>query len=488
MASFVAEAADDWINSARTAAGSSESQLNTAYTSARAGFSLAVSPEGDDTELYVGQMKEGLSFAVREAFLSFDTSSIPDDATIVDVDLIITGGSFGPAVTDTFEARLFDWSTSVTTADWIAGANLGNHTLVATFDSANWASGVASTWVENGTAFRTGINKSGVTRLVLSQARHRLGTRPTGVERMLIEGADGPTPPQLVVTYTVPVGKTGELKWNVAAIAALQSSARWNVLATTSKDTEAIWNVLTSVGAERDLVWDTKAAVGKSVDLVWNDRSAVAKEIDLVWNVASTVAVGRAVELLWNVLEAVGSERDLVWNDRAVAGGEAQAIWNVLAPVGASLEVLWAVRAAVGMERQLLWNDLSGVVVGRQVQLVWNLRSVAGKDLAVRWRALETAAREIEVLWRALTPVGIPIGLRWHIRRTVGGELELVWNLRSLVATERLLRWKVAAEPRLHSPDAPLLHTGTGPALDTDGAPGLTTGLSEPQLTTSEEP
>ena len=179
---------------------------STSYSSARAGTGSPVTALDTQGFCTVGQRAGGGGdYHCYAAFLDFDTSGIPDDATITAVELSLYG-SFDASDTDfDIEARLHDWGASLTTADWVAGADLGAKTLLASKATSGWSASAYNAFTENGSSFRDSINKTGVTRVIVCSSRHRAGNTPTGDERITFyaaEEASTTKDPKLVVTYT----------------------------------------------------------------------------------------------------------------------------------------------------------------------------------------------------------------------------------------------------------------------------------------------
>ena len=79
---------------------------------------------------------------VREGYLSFDTSVIPDGDEITAITLAMNCG-FGPGNLDawTVEVRDYNWGPELTTADYIPGSQLASHPLVAS-NPAGGAAGI----------------------------------------------------------------------------------------------------------------------------------------------------------------------------------------------------------------------------------------------------------------------------------------------------------------------------------------------------------
>lgn len=189
-----------------TADGRIFSEDATTYATARTGGTLAVSTTG--TEHSVGQEHNGSLYRCIEAFIAFDTSAITDTDVVsaVVLDMWLTfDGSTGAEFT--VEVRDFDWGATLTTGDYISGANLGSSTLVSSIGSASiGATGAYKTFTSE-TAFKTVTNiKTGVVRLGLSSDRHRLGTAPgTSTQEFLTfsfaDNAGTTQDPKLTITH-----------------------------------------------------------------------------------------------------------------------------------------------------------------------------------------------------------------------------------------------------------------------------------------------
>lgn len=148
----------------------------------------------------IGQYYNGTTtYQCSEMFLSFDTSSIPDAATITSAVLSIYGATDNSATEFNIEARLHDWGATLELADWVAGADLGAKTLLAT-QSTTFFSTVAYMDMAD-VALAANVNKAGATRIVLASERQRLATAPTGEEYVeLWAGDEGANKrPKLVV-------------------------------------------------------------------------------------------------------------------------------------------------------------------------------------------------------------------------------------------------------------------------------------------------
>lgn len=197
-ATFYSESADGFI----------ESSHSTTYSTARSSGGSKVAAA---TEVYlqVGQNYiGGFGYYLYETFLSFDTSTIPDSAIISSVTLSLHGGGYADQSTTDFtiEARTYDWGASLTTADWVAGADLASNTLLASRSTSGWSTSAYNDFTENGSNFVSAINKTGITRIVICSSRTKDGTAPTGAEYVNFaanETTGTSNDPKLSVTYAL---------------------------------------------------------------------------------------------------------------------------------------------------------------------------------------------------------------------------------------------------------------------------------------------
>jgi N-acetylneuraminic acid mutarotase len=138
--------------------------------------------------------------------LAFDTSSVVGTVTSVTLSLRGTNNSLSTVLA--FEARLYDWGSTLTTADWQSGSAFGALPLLATFGSGSVSFSTLDAWSSQ-SAFLTSINQSGFTRMVVSTAAQRLGTQ-SGVSYIgFYPPANGAGyAPQLVITTTVSVTRS----------------------------------------------------------------------------------------------------------------------------------------------------------------------------------------------------------------------------------------------------------------------------------------
>ena len=198
-----------------TSGGQIESYGATVYADAYAGANL----EELAAQVFskIGQYVSGGNYSCFESFIDFDTQSIPDTDTVSAVAMVLEPYADNSATDFLIQIRVRDWGTSLTTADWVAGADLSALTLVAQLDTdTNWPVGNDRTMINFGTNFVDNINKTGSTRLILHSERHSLNTTPTGredVDYKETETAGTTSDPYVSVTHAGAGGGATEPGW-----------------------------------------------------------------------------------------------------------------------------------------------------------------------------------------------------------------------------------------------------------------------------------
>jgi hypothetical protein len=161
---------------------------------------------GSNTTLWVGQIFDGTYYYVSESAMEFDTSSIPDDATITAAtfSLVVASGGNNPATAHVQEVYAYDWGATFSYTDWRTRSHLSALTLLASRSCSGFNESTSAYNAFTSTAaFLSAINKTGNTKLIMCTDRHRAGTVPTNGERMKWEPtATAGKQPKLVVTYT----------------------------------------------------------------------------------------------------------------------------------------------------------------------------------------------------------------------------------------------------------------------------------------------
>ena len=178
------------------------------YAAARAGTGdVGVSAFGN--QIMAGQLLSG-SMYVIEGHVSFDTSVIPDGDLIASASMTLVSKADNSTADFTIEARVSDWGATLEAADWVAGASLASLPRVATYPTASgWTVDSQYTFTEDGTNFRTNLNKTGTTFLILCSDKTVAGTAPASSEYVTAYSSEelGTTKdPVLTITHG-PVGK-----------------------------------------------------------------------------------------------------------------------------------------------------------------------------------------------------------------------------------------------------------------------------------------
>ena len=163
---------------------------NTNVASMRSGSSLSATTTGG--VLQVGQrLTAGLYIGYLGA-VEFDTSSLGSGSTVSSVALelnLLENNSL--LTTHTQEVYALDWGGTLQTSHWRTPAQLGGMTLLASIST----SGIGTlnqykTFAENGTNFRSAINLTGMTRLVLQSSRFRNSNTPSADEYLAWSSAN----------------------------------------------------------------------------------------------------------------------------------------------------------------------------------------------------------------------------------------------------------------------------------------------------------
>jgi hypothetical protein len=262
------------------------SSINGSYSSTRSGSGLtaytasAIAIAGQ----YENPAGGPSQYIAYEGFIEFDTA-ILSGKTLTSAVLKLYVNTMVADIAFTLEARIKDYGTGVTTADWVAGGSLSALTLVAQIASSAVTVGAVNTLSD--VALPANVNKTGKTRIILSTNNLRLGNVPASAieEYLFIDSYLGSAKPQLVVETAEPTGQltatlatdtmssTGvlELKGNVAAtladdtltaLGALSSTGAGSLVSTLANDTIAITVKTTTQGyCEVTLADDTLTTV-----------------------------------------------------------------------------------------------------------------------------------------------------------------------------------------------------------------------------------
>lgn len=256
------------------------SSSNNAYATMQAGSNMsAAAPFGSGAQ--VGQVYDTSftrDYEGYQYFLEFDTSTLPDGATINSVALKIY-----PFTKDngyTLEVRGYDAGTSLTTADWQTPSALGALTLLASIATASLSTGALNTITENGSNFRSYINTTGKTRVVLNLAEFRTSAAPSPdgtYERVnFYDPADATRFPVLVIDYTNPV-VTSDVTTSAAINSVIQS------------------DVSSTAAIARTIASDVSSSASLTAPITSEVSTSAAIEMQVASDVSSSAAISRVL-------------------------------------------------------------------------------------------------------------------------------------------------------------------------------------------------
>lgn len=186
--------------------GYTDAYNNGTYATAREswGANVSLNSAGTDTgAMTLGQQKASTYYDIYEAFLSFDTSSIPDDATIDSVVLSLWSLTDNSSTDFVIQARTLDFGNTLTVGDHVAGTTFNGLTLLASRSTSGGFTTGGYRDLTSEVAFLSAINKTGKTRMVLCSDRFAAGTAPTQGETVVIDSSESSgNAARLVVAYT----------------------------------------------------------------------------------------------------------------------------------------------------------------------------------------------------------------------------------------------------------------------------------------------
>lgn len=175
------------------------------YANARAGAGLART-QWPTSGSALGQQLTGGTYNVWQTLLDFDTSGLPDAATIVEAYASFVASADSSTTNFTILAYLYDWGTTLDTSDFVAGANLSaltafaDYTIGGTISTSGYTN--ISRVADGATA---GINKTGKTRLLLASANQRDNVAPTTNEFLGLNFSTANKIPRLDIAYVTNV-------------------------------------------------------------------------------------------------------------------------------------------------------------------------------------------------------------------------------------------------------------------------------------------
>lgn len=155
------------------------------YAKARAGTGTLSAVTGATSKGKVGQQLTGGVYYCWEWFCRFDTSGIPDDAVIEAATLRVM--AYTKSGSPILQVRAFDYGSSVATDDWQDGSELAAESLLASYNTASgWTNNTYYAFTSEA-AFKSAINVTGYTQLVLASKNQYDNTAPGGDEYALTQ-------------------------------------------------------------------------------------------------------------------------------------------------------------------------------------------------------------------------------------------------------------------------------------------------------------
>lgn len=292
------------------------------YATARAGAgAYSVGPTA--LTAVIGQYGNG-TYYIEQGFFSWDTSGIPDTDTVsaAVLDLWITAD--GSATDFTLEAAAYNWGTTVTSADWQDGTELGALTVLATRSTVGISVGAYNAFTEVSGGLAAAINKTGTTYLVIFSSLNRLGTAPSGGGgQVTVQMGDqgGVQRPRLTITH---------------------ASADANAPATPAAATGAAYGALPNVGPSPGVIAATGTAytLGPSIAASAGHASATGAAYGALPGLGAVA--GHASATVW---VTVGESSNL---DTAAGHAAATAAALQAAPPPAVSATVSATAAATG--------------------------------------------------------------------------------------------------------------------------------------------
>ena len=195
---------------------SEESSWATVY-GASAGAGISASAQGG---YVMAKSEAGPNFQIYAGFINFDTSALPDGATVTGVDLTVTGVAVG-GTGDTFGVYLSTASDTIVTGDFDQRSDTSASDTTVTQATFNIESGNTFALNANGIAQ---VDTTGITKYSIREITHDVNNlEPPVANHTILYYLSAETgtakDPKIVVTYTEAPSDTctygGSGDWNV---------------------------------------------------------------------------------------------------------------------------------------------------------------------------------------------------------------------------------------------------------------------------------
>lgn len=160
---------------------------NTSYATARSGSGLYVASTSG-LYAYCGQDRSGSNRYIYETFFAFDLSAVSGSASSAVLSL---HGTYDGSTTDfTIEVRAKTWTGSgLTTADWVAGADLAALTLLASRSSSGFTASGYNAFTSEA-ALLTAVDLHGSLEILCCSAEQTNNSDPTTSEYVGFQTSD----------------------------------------------------------------------------------------------------------------------------------------------------------------------------------------------------------------------------------------------------------------------------------------------------------
>lgn len=152
------------------------------YANARSGAGTLSSNTGSASAFFGQRNDLSPTYRVYESFITLPTSDIPSEAEIVSATFKAFSNGDDSTTDFIIEIRKADYGASLTTADWIDGADLGNNVLLATHDTSSGWTPLIQYSFSSESDIADNINLGTDTQVVIVSDRTRAGTTPTTTE------------------------------------------------------------------------------------------------------------------------------------------------------------------------------------------------------------------------------------------------------------------------------------------------------------------
>ena len=235
------------------------------YSTTRTGNDLF--SQNSSVNFIVGQYSSdndpGTVYNIEEGFVAWDTSTIgSDEITEATVSLFVESGLDVSDNDFVVELKSKSWLTTLTTADWVAGEDLGSlGNLLASTNTSGKSDNVYWDFTSE-TDILSAINKTGNTEFIVYSDQTRLGSPPPGFSWELVyftSANQSSNKPKLVVTHgpVVPfanvvdslIHKTNTIISSIDALIAATVTTTHDLdtliskLVTTSSDVDALISI-----------------------------------------------------------------------------------------------------------------------------------------------------------------------------------------------------------------------------------------------------